>query len=60
MYNVNELQRQRELCHCALRSLNGYIRYVRNQQQGSQEYGRHTVQEEPAAYELDQVLHENE
>jgi four helix bundle protein len=58
-YTVNELLRQRELCHSALRSLNGYIRYVRNQQQGSQEYGQHTVREEPVTYELDRVLPEN-
>src|SRR4051812_3061278 len=28
-YTVNELVKQRELCSSALRSLNGYIRYVR-------------------------------
>ncbi len=34
-----ELSCQRELCHSALRSLKGYIRYVRGQRQGFQEYG---------------------
>ncbi len=38
-YTSDELFRQRELCYSALRSLNGYIRYVRRQQQGRQEYG---------------------
>jgi four helix bundle protein len=33
------LDQQRELCHSALRSLNGFIRYVRKQRQGHQEYG---------------------
>ena len=38
-YTTGELPEQRLLCHQALRSLNGYIRYVRTQQQGRQEYG---------------------
>jgi len=38
-HTSGELSRQRELCHSALRSLNGYIRYVRKQQQGRKEYG---------------------
>jgi four helix bundle protein len=38
-YTSDDLSHQRELCHSALRSLNGYIRYVRRQQQGRQEYG---------------------
>jgi four helix bundle protein len=38
-YTSDELPRQRELCHSALRSLNGYIRYVRRQRRGSKEYG---------------------
>jgi four helix bundle protein len=38
-YTKGELPGQRQLCHNALRSLNGYIRYVRAQQQGRQEYG---------------------
>ncbi|MBL7063621.1 MAG: four helix bundle protein [Anaerolineae bacterium] len=40
-YTSGELPRQRELCHSALRSLNGYIRYVRKQQRGRKEYGDH-------------------
>ena len=59
MYTVNELSRQRELCLSALRSLNGYIRYVRNRQQGSQEYGHQAVREELPTYELDQVSPDN-
>ena len=47
-HTSGELSRQRELCHSALRSLNGYIRYVRKQQQGRQEYGdRHTREDIP-------------
>ena len=38
-YTSEELPRQRDLCHSALRSLNGYIRYIRKRQQGHQEYG---------------------
>ncbi len=38
-YTSDELPRQRELCHSALRSLNGYIRYIRRQRRGSEEYG---------------------
>jgi four helix bundle protein len=51
-YTKDELPHQRELCHSALRSLNGYIRYVRTQQQGKQEYGEHTVKEEGASYTI--------
>jgi len=50
-YTKDEISRQRELCHSALRSLNGYIRYVRGQQQGKQEYGEHTVHEEQSTYD---------
>ena len=49
-YTQGELSRQRELCHCALRSLNRYIRYIRSQQQGRQEYGERAVKEEFEAY----------
>lgn len=50
-YTSDDLTRQRELCHQALRSLNGYIRYVRRQQQGRQEYGdRFTVHEPTPPY----------
>ena len=45
-YTSGELSDQRELCHSALRSLNGYIRYVRKQQQGRQEYGDKLLREE--------------
>ena len=51
-YTAGELESQRELCHQALRSLNGYIRYVRNQQQGRTEYGARFVAEEPLVYHL--------
>jgi four helix bundle protein len=49
-YSLRELPGQRELCHNTLRSLNGYIRYVRKQQQGRQEYGDHALHEEGLAY----------
>ncbi len=45
-----ELPRQRELCHSALRALNGYIRYVRGQRQGHQEYGERMVHEDGPSY----------
>ena len=45
-----ELSRQRELCHSAMRSLNGYIRYVRGQRQGHQEYGERMVREDGPSY----------
>jgi four helix bundle protein len=48
----DELPRQRELCHSALRSLNGYIRYVRGQRQGHQEYGERAVHESSPAYSV--------
>ncbi|MCB0244578.1 MAG: four helix bundle protein [Anaerolineae bacterium] len=51
-YTAGELDSQRELCHQALRSLNGYIRYVRNQQQGRTEYGARYVAEDPLVYHL--------
>jgi len=49
-YTNDELPQQRELCHTALRSLNGYIRYIRTQQQGKQEYGDRAMKEESASY----------
>jgi len=49
-YTSGELPRQRELCHSALRSLNGYIRYVRKRQQGRQEYGDHALCEDSPPY----------
>jgi len=51
-YTNDELSQQRELCHSALRSLNGYIRYVRTQQQGKQEYGERVIKEEPTSYTI--------
>ena len=54
-YTKNEIARQRELCHSALRSLNGYIRYVRNQQQGKQEYGEHAIKEESPPYNIEDI-----
>ncbi|CAG1772027.1 hypothetical protein BAC2_02117 [uncultured bacterium] len=45
-----ELPEQRELCHTALRTLNGYIRYVRGQRQGHQEYGDRAVREDSPEY----------
>jgi four helix bundle protein len=50
-YTTNELNKQRELCHSALRSLNGYIRYVRGLQQGKQEYGERSIHEETPFYD---------
>lgn len=52
-YTKDEIAQQRELCHSALRSLNGYIRYVRGQQQGKREYGERTVHEEQATYTME-------
>ena len=49
-YTSGELPRQRELCHSALRSLNGYIRYVRKRQQGRQEYGDRCLHEDSPLY----------
>jgi four helix bundle protein len=49
-YTRDELSRQRDLCNNALRALNGYIRYVRAQKQGCQEYGNRSVHEEPGPY----------
>jgi four helix bundle protein len=49
-YTSGELSNQRELCHSALRSLNGYIRYVRKQQQGRQEYGDRLLREDILPY----------
>lgn len=54
-YTKDELQRQRELCHSALRSLNGYIRYVRTQQQGKQEYGERAIKEDMPTYDIKDI-----
>jgi four helix bundle protein len=47
---TGELPRQRELCHSAMRALNGHIRYVRGQRQGYQEYGERAVHEDSPIY----------
>jgi four helix bundle protein len=50
-YKSGELPRQRDLCHQAIRSLNGYIRYVRSQKQGQQEFGNDPLlRESPPPY----------
>jgi len=49
---TGELPRQRELCHSALRALNGYIRYVRGQRQGHLEYGERAVHENSPIYSV--------
>jgi len=51
-YTRGDLPDQRRLCHNALRSLNGYIRWVRGQQQGHQEYGNRAFHEEDPVYEI--------
>jgi len=50
-YTQSELQKQRELCYSNLRSLNGFIRYIRKQQQGRKEYGDRAFQEDQAQYD---------
>lgn len=54
-YTNRELERQRELSHSALRSLNGYIRYVRTQQQGKQEYGERAIKENMPTYDIKDI-----
>jgi four helix bundle protein len=49
---AGELPEQRELCHSALRALNGYIRYIRGQRQGHQEYGERMVHEDSPIYTI--------
>jgi four helix bundle protein len=51
-YTQSEISQQRELCHAALRSLNGYIRYVRTQQQGRKEYGDHVAKDDVPTYTI--------
>ena len=50
-YTTSELKTQRELCGNAIRALNGYIRYVRNQKQGYKEYGERAIKEETTFYD---------
>jgi four helix bundle protein len=45
------LDRQRELAHRALQALNGYIRYVRKQQQGQELFGNRLLREAELEYE---------
>lgn len=52
-YIKEEIGKQRELCHSALRSLNGFIRYVRNQQRGSKEYGDSAVRDDTTQYSME-------
>ena len=59
-YTAGELSDQRELCHSALRSLNGYIRYVRKRQQGRQEYGDRVLREQTVIYTVLPTLPEEE
>ena len=59
-YTTGELSAQRERCHSALRSLNGYIRYVRKRQQGRQEYGDRVLREETVIYTVIPTLPEQE
>jgi four helix bundle protein len=49
---LGELTCQRELCVEASRSLNGFIRYVRSQRQGHQEYGNQALGEQGSASQL--------
>lgn len=51
-FTKGEITQQRELCHAALRSLHGYIRYIRTQQQGKQEYGERALKEDGAVYTI--------
>ena len=47
-----DLDRQRELAHRALQALNGYIRYVRKQQQGQELFGNRLLRETEVEYEF--------
>jgi four helix bundle protein len=49
-YTKGELNHQRDICHSALRSLNGYIRYVRARQQGRPEFGDRLLREDAPRY----------
>ena len=49
-YTMGKLESQRELCGNAVRTLNGYIRYVRSQKQGYKEYGERAIKEDLASY----------
>lgn len=47
-----DLDRQRELTHRTLQALNGYIRYVRKQQQGQKLFGNRLLHETEVEYEF--------
>jgi four helix bundle protein len=47
-----DLDRQRKLAHRALQALNGYIRYVRKQQQGQELFGNRLLRETELEYEF--------
>ncbi|MEE8389432.1 MAG: four helix bundle protein, partial [Anaerolineae bacterium] len=49
-YTSGELPHRRKLCHSALRSLNGYIRYLRKRQQGRQEYGNRLLDKDSPSH----------
>ena len=51
-YTQDKVQEQRELCHSSLRSLNGFIRYVRDQQRGNKEYGDNAVRDDITPYDI--------
>ena len=48
--NEAKLTGQRDLCHRALQTLNGYIRFVRRQRQGHKEFGDRVLQEPRVEY----------
>ena len=50
-YTTDKLPAQRRLCGNAVRALNGYIRYVRSQKQGIQEYGNRAMREDDTCYD---------
>jgi four helix bundle protein len=49
----SDLEQLRTLVHSALRSLNGYVRYIRKKQQGREEFGSKLVREDSFAYVVD-------
>jgi four helix bundle protein len=51
-YTTGDLPHQRQTCHSALRSLNGYIRYLREQQQGRAEYGDRALREDSGPHDV--------
>ena len=48
--NESQLTNQRSLCHRALQSLNGYIRYIRRQRSGQKEFGDRMLREPEIVY----------